>query len=141
MVPQADSRQICLLFLWNRNGTQVLKANSFSITPHSAVLIRGGSLQAVPPGVTVEADSGSPDGNGNRSLFFDTSGPGGPQQGGLTSAITYNVNSKGRSPLTANSNAIGIAYVVIPIEPGNTTASRVVVLTSNGNPTINDWEQ
>ena len=90
--------------------------------------------------MTVEADSGSPDGNGNRSFFFDTSGPGGPKQGGLTSATTYDVNIKGRSPLTAHSNAIGIAYVVIPIEPGNTTAGRVVVLTTNSNPTINDWE-
>jgi hypothetical protein len=116
-------------------GRQLLNNATFSGS------YQGGSLQAVLPGVTVEADSGSPDGNGNRSLFFDTSGPGGPQQGGLTSAITYNVNSKGRSPLTANSNAIGIAYVVIPIEPGNTTAGRVVVLTSNSNPTINDWEQ
>ena len=96
-------------------------------------------MQAVLPGVTVEADSGSPDGNGNLSLFFDTSGPGSPQQG-LTSAITYNVDSKGRFPLTANSNTVGIAYVVIPIEPGNTTAGRVVVLTTNSNSTINDWE-
>jgi hypothetical protein len=52
-------------------------------------------LQAVLSGVTVEADSGSADGKGNLSLFFDTSGPGGPQQG-LTSAITYNVDSKGQ---------------------------------------------
>ena len=97
-------------------------------------------MQAVLPGVTVEADSGCPDGNGNRSLFFDTSGPGGPQQG-LTSAITYNVDSKGRVPLTANSNIIGIAYVVVPIGPGGTTPGKVVVLATNGNPTINDWEQ
>lgn len=100
----------------------------------------GGSLQAVLPGVTVEADSGTADGNGNLSLFFDTSGPGGPQQG-LTSAITYNVDSKGRFPLTANSNTFGIAYVVVPVVPGNTTAGKVVVLTTNSNPTINDWEQ
>jgi hypothetical protein len=101
---------------------------------------QGGSLQAVLPTVTVEADSGTADGNGNLSLFFDTSGPGGPQQG-LTSAITYNVDSKGRSPLTANGNTVGIAYVVNATGSGTTVGGKVVVLTTDANPTINDWEQ
>ena len=101
---------------------------------------QGGSLQAVQPGVTVEADSGNADGNGNLSLFFDTSGPGGPQQG-LTSAITYSIDSKGRSPLTANGSTVGIAYVVIAGGTGNAAVGKVVVLTTDANPTINDWEQ
>jgi len=102
---------------------------------------QGGSLQAVLPGVTVEADSGNADGNGNLSLFFDTSGgPGGPQQG-LNSAITYSVDSKGRSPLTANGNTVGIAYVVVANIPGNGPIGKVLVLTTDANPTINDWEQ
>jgi hypothetical protein len=72
--------------------------------------------------------------------FFDTSDPGGPQQG-LTSAITYNIDSKGRSPLTVNGSAIGIAYVVIGTRAGNADTGKVVVLTTNANPTINDWQQ
>jgi hypothetical protein len=102
---------------------------------------QGASLQAVLPSVTVEADSATPDGNGNLSLFFDTSGPGGPQQG-LTSAITYAVDSKGRSPLTTNGNTVGIMYVVIATGSGNAgSVGKVVVLTTNANPTINDWEK
>ena len=101
---------------------------------------QGGSLQAVLPAVTVEADSGNADGNGNLALTFDTSGPGGPQQG-LTSAITYNIDSNGRSTLTANGNTVGIAYVVIAIGNGNTSTGKVVVLTTDANPTINDWEK
>ena len=101
---------------------------------------QGGSLQAVLSGVTVEADSGSADGNGSLSLFFDTSGPGRPAAT-PPSAITYNVDSKCRFPFTANSNTIAIAYVVVPVGPGNTTAGKVVVLTTHSNPTINDWEQ
>jgi hypothetical protein len=101
---------------------------------------QGGSLQAVLPSVTVEADSANADGNGNLSLFFDTSGPGGPQQG-LTSTITYTVDSKGRSPLTANGNTVGIAYVVVANVSGNGPTGTVLVLTTDANPTINDWEQ
>jgi hypothetical protein len=101
---------------------------------------QGGSLQAVLPSVTVESDSGNADGNGNLSLFFDTSGPGGPQQG-LTSTIAYNIDAHGRSPLTVNGNTIGIAYVVIANVSGNGPTGKVVVLTTNANPTINDWEQ
>jgi hypothetical protein len=102
---------------------------------------QGGSLQAVLPGVTVEADSANADGNGNLALFFDTSGPGGPQQG-LSSTITYTIDSKGRSALTANGNTVGIAYVVIATGTGNTAVvGKVAVLTTNANPTINDWEK
>ena len=101
---------------------------------------QGGSLQAVLPSVTVEADSGNADGNGNLSLFFDTSGPGGPQQG-LNSAITYAIDNKGRSPLIANGNTVGIAYVVTATGGANPTGGKVLVLTTNANPTINDWEK
>jgi hypothetical protein len=102
---------------------------------------QGGSLQAVLPSVTVEADSGNADGNGNLALLFDTSGPGGPQQG-LTSAITYAVDSKGRAPLITNGNTVGIMYVVVATGTGaQGTVGKVVVLTTNANPTINDWEK
>jgi hypothetical protein len=41
--------------------------------------------------LAAKVDSGTTaDGNGNLSLFYDTSGPGGAQQR-LTSAITYSV--------------------------------------------------
>src|SRR5271166_2274030 len=101
---------------------------------------QGGTLQAVLPSVTVEADSGTADGNGNLSLFYDTSGPGGPQQG-LTSAITYNVDSTGRSPLTVNGSTVGIAYVVIANTSGVSASGKVVVLSTDANPKINDLEQ
>jgi len=101
---------------------------------------QGGTLQAVLPSVTVEADSGTADGNGNLSLFYDTSGPGGPQQG-LTSAITYNVDSTGRSPLTANGSTVGIAYVVIANTSGVSASGKVLVLSTDANPKINDLEQ
>ena len=42
---------------------------------------QGATLQTVLPTVTVEDDSATADGNGNLALTFDTSGPGGPQQG------------------------------------------------------------
>ena len=69
---------------------------------------QGGTLVAVLPSVTVEDDSASPDGNGNFPLFYDISGPGGPQQG-LSLTATYSVDSTGRSPLTANGTTAGIA--------------------------------
>jgi hypothetical protein len=101
---------------------------------------QGGTLQAVLSSVTVEVDSGTADGNGNLSLFYDTSGPGGAQQG-LTSAITYSIDSKGRSPLTANGNTVGIAYVVVAAPSGSAGSAKVLVLSTDANPKINDWEK
>jgi len=93
---------------------------------------QGASIVAVLPTVTVEADSAAPDGNGNFPLTFDTSGPGGPQQG-LTLNATYSVDSAGRSPLTANGNTVGIAYVVNP--------SKVWVLSTDASPKVNSIEK
>jgi hypothetical protein len=93
---------------------------------------QGGTLVAVLPGVTVEADSATPDGNGNFPLFYDTSGPGGPQQG-LTLTATYSVDSTGRTPLTVSGTTIGIAYVVNP--------SKILVLSTDANPKVNDLEK
>jgi len=93
---------------------------------------QGGTIVAVLPSVTVEADSAAPDGNGNFPLTYDTSGPGGPQQG-LSLAATYSVDSTGRSPLTSNGNTIGIAYVVNP--------SKVLVLSTDASPKVNSLEK
>jgi hypothetical protein len=93
---------------------------------------QGGTIVAVLPSVTVEADSANPDGNGNYPLFFDTSGPGGPQQG-LTLTATYSVDSTGRSPLTVNGTTIGIAYV--------TTPAKILVLSTDANPKVNSLEK
>jgi len=101
---------------------------------------QGATLQAVLPSVTVEADSGTADGNGNLALFYDTSGPGGAQQG-LTSAITYNVDPTGRSPLTVNGSTVGIAYVAIANTSGVSANGKVLVLSTGANPKINDLEQ
>jgi len=97
-------------------------------------------LQAILPGVTVEADSGSADGIGNLSLFFDTSDRGGPQRG-LTSAITYSIDSKGRSPLTVNGSTIGIASVVIGTQAGNAGHRQGCRTHDERKSDINDWEQ
>ncbi len=93
---------------------------------------QGASIVAVTPAVTVEADSATPDGNGNYPLFYDISGPGGPQQG-LSLTATYSIDATGRSPLTVNGNTVGIAYVVNP--------SKVLVLSSDANPKVNSLEQ
>lgn len=93
---------------------------------------QGGTMQAVLPTVTVEVDSAAADGNGNIPLTYDTSGPGGPQQG-LALATTYSVDSTGRAPLTFNGQTVGIAYVVNP--------SRIVVLSTDANPKINSLEK
>ena len=93
---------------------------------------QGGTIVAVLPSVTVEADSANPDGNGNFPLFYDTSGPGGAQQG-LTLTATYSVDSTGRSPLTVNGTTNGIAYVVNP--------SKVLVLSTDANPKVNSIEK
>ncbi|HEY4901826.1 MAG TPA: putative Ig domain-containing protein [Terriglobales bacterium] len=93
---------------------------------------QGGTIVAVLPTVTVEADSANPDGNGNFPLTYDTSGPGGPQQG-LTLTATYSVDSTGRSPLTVNGTTNGIAYVVSP--------SKVLVLSTDANPKVNSIEK
>ena len=93
---------------------------------------QGGTIVAVLPSVTVEADSANPDGNGNFPLTYDTSGPGGPQQG-LTLTATYSVDSTGRSPLTVNGSTAGIAYVVNP--------SKILVLSTDANPKVNSLEQ
>jgi Putative Ig domain len=93
---------------------------------------QGASIVAVTPGVTVEADSATPDGNGNYPLFYDISGPGGPQQG-LTLTATYSIDATGRSPLTVNGSTAGIAYVVNP--------SKVLVLSTDTSPKVNSLEQ
>jgi hypothetical protein len=93
---------------------------------------QGGTIAAALPSVTVETDSAAPDGNGNIPFTYDTSGPGGPQQG-LTLNATYSIDSAGRSPLTANGVTTGIAYVV--------NASRFVVLSTDANPKVNSLEK
>ncbi len=93
---------------------------------------QGASIVAVLPSVTVEADSANPDGNGNYPLFYDISGPGGPQQG-LSLNATYTVDSTGRAPLIVNGNTVGIAYVVNP--------SKIWVLSTDANPKVNSLEK
>jgi len=99
---------------------------------------QGATLQAVLPTVTVEDDSGAADGNGNLSLIYDISGPGGPQQG-LTAALTYSVDSTGRAPLVNGGNTIGIAYVVNGASAGS--GGKLLVLSTDANPKINDLEK
>ena len=100
----------------------------------------GGTLQTVLPSVTVEADSATADGNGNLSLFYDTSGPGGPQQG-LMQATTYSVDATGRAPLVLNGNTVGIVYVVDTAgSTGGGVNPKVFVLSTDANANINDLE-
>ena len=101
---------------------------------------QGGSLQTVLPSVTVEDNSALADGAGVLGLTFDTSGPGGPQTG-LTQAMTYSVDSAGRSPLMAKGNTVGIAYVVTGTNSGSSTSGKVFVLSTDANATINSWEK
>ncbi len=100
----------------------------------------GGTLQTVLPSVTVEADSATADGNGNLSLFYDTSGPGGAQQG-LMQTLTYSVDSTGRAPLVLNGTTVGIAYVVDAAGSGVGANPRVWVLSTDSNAKINSLEQ
>ena len=100
---------------------------------------QGATLQAVLPTVTVEDDSGAFDGAGNLALTYDTSGPGGPQQG-LSATVTYSVDSTGRAPLVVNGNTIGIAYVVNSAT-GILGNGKVLVLSTDANPKINDLEK
>jgi Putative Ig domain len=100
----------------------------------------GGTLQTVLPSVTVEADSATADGNGNLSLFYDISGPGGPQQG-LMQALTYSVDSTGRAPLVLNGTTVGIAYVVDAAGGSAGANPRVYVLSADSNAKINALEQ
>ena len=101
---------------------------------------QGGTLQTVLPTVVVEDDSGAFDGAGNLALTFDTSGPGGPQQG-LTQALTYSVNTAGRAPLSLSGNTVGIAYVVNSTSGGPGGNGKVLVLSTDANAKINDLEQ
>lgn len=101
---------------------------------------QGATLQTVLPSVVVEDDSGAFDGAGNLALTFDTSGPGGPQQG-LTQALTYSVSSAGRAPLSLNGNTVGIAYVVVGTTSGVAGNGKVLVLSTDANAKINDLEQ
>ena len=113
-------------------GTFVPQSGSpFSNTSISGSY-QGGTIVAVLPSVTVEADSANPDGAGNFPLFYDTSGPGGPQQG-LTLNATYSVDATGRTPLMVNGTTNGIAYVVNP--------SKVLVLSTDANPKVNSLEK
>ena len=100
---------------------------------------QGGTVQAVLPTVTVEANSATADGAGNLALFYDTSGPGGPQQG-LTSTATYSVDSTGRAPLTANGSTTGIAYVVSDASSAG-GGGKILVLSTDANPKINSLEK
>jgi hypothetical protein len=101
---------------------------------------QGGTIVAVLPTVTIEADSANPDGNGNFPLTYATSGPGGPQQG-LTLNATYSVDSTGRSPLIVNGSTAGIAYVVNAV--GNIAGAnpKVLVLSTDPNPKVNSIEK
>jgi hypothetical protein len=101
---------------------------------------QGATLQTVLPSVVVEDDSGAFDGAGNLALTFDTSGPGGPQQG-LTQALTYNVSSAGRAPLTLNGNTVGIAYVVASTATGSGGTGKVWILSTDANAKINSLEK
>jgi hypothetical protein len=102
---------------------------------------QGGTLQAVLPSVTVEDDSAIADGAGNLALTYDTSGPGGAQQG-LTQAITYSVDSAGRAPLQVSGNTVGIAYVVAAASgTGPTGGGKVLVLSTDTNANINAIEK
>lgn len=101
---------------------------------------QGGTLQTVLPTVTVEADSAAADGAGNLALTFDTSGPGGPQQG-LTQALTYSVDSTGRAPLALNGNTVGIAYVVAPAPTATGGSGKILVLSTDANAKVNDLEK
>ena len=115
----------------------------FATSPTNASfsgLYMGATLQTVLPSVTVEADSATADGNGNLALFYDISGPGGPQQG-LMQALTYSVDSTGRAPLVLNGTTVGIAYIVDAA--GNTAGAnpRVLVMSADANAKINALEQ
>ncbi|MGA9565601.1 MAG: putative Ig domain-containing protein [Candidatus Korobacteraceae bacterium] len=115
----------------------------FATSPTNASfsgLYMGATLQTVLPSVTVEADSATSDGNGNLALFYDISGPGGPQQG-LMQALTYSVDSTGRAPLVLNGTTVGIAYIVDAA--GNTAGAnpRVLVMSADANAKINALEQ
>ena len=101
---------------------------------------QGGTLQAVLPTVTVEDDSAAADGAGNLALTFDTSGPGGPQNG-LIQALTYSVDSAGRAPLVVSGTTVGIAYVVNGASSTQSTTGKVWVLSTDANPKINSIEK
>ncbi len=115
----------------------------FATTPTNAAFSGsyvGGTLQTVLPSVTVEADSATADGNGNLSLFYDISGPGGPQQG-LIQALTYSVDVTGRAPLVLNGTTVGIAYIVDAAGNSAGANPRVYVLSADSNAKINALEQ
>lgn len=121
-------------------GTLVPQSGSPYTNASISGSYQGGSIEAVLPAITVEADSATPDGNGNIVLFFDISGPGGPQQG-LTLAATYSLDSTGRAPITANSNTIGIAYVVTGVSSGAGSSGKILVLSTDANPKVNSLEK
>ena len=101
---------------------------------------QGGTLQTVEPTMVVEADSAAADGAGNLALTYDTSGPGGPQQG-LILNTTYTVDStSGRAPLIANGNTVGIAYVV---SSSSTTqiSGKILVLSTDASARVSDQEK
>ncbi len=98
---------------------------------------QGATLQTVLPTVTVEDDSAVADGAGNLALTYDTSGPGGPQQG-LSAALTYSVDSTGRAPLVNNGSTVGIAYVVTG---ASGSSGKIFVLSTDANAKINDLEK
>jgi hypothetical protein len=101
---------------------------------------QGATLQTVLPGITVEDDSAAADGNGNLVLTYDTSGPGGAQQG-LTQTLTYTVDSTGRAPLVSSGGATGIAYVVTGASTTQTTSGKILVLSTDTNAKVSDLEK
>jgi hypothetical protein len=100
---------------------------------------QGGTLQTVAAFGTVETDSASADGAGNLALIYDISGAAGNQQG-LMQAITYSVDSAGRTPFIVGGNTVGIAYVVVPAGSG-IGGGKFLVLSTDGNANVNSLEQ
>jgi hypothetical protein len=120
-------------------GSMYLQSGSPYTNSSISGSYQGATLQAVLPSVRVEDDSAAADGNGNLALMYDISGPGGPVQG-LTAALTYSVDNTGRAPLVNSGNTTGIAYVVTGgVATGG--SGKILVLTTDANPKINDLEQ
>jgi len=121
------------------SGTLVPQVASMPTNASISGSYQGATLQAVSPGITVEADSATADGAGNLSLFFDISGPGGPAQG-LTQALTYSVDGTGRAPLMLGTNTVAIAYVVTSAS-SSVNVGKFLVLSTDANAKINDLEK
>ncbi len=122
------------------SGTLVPQFGSPYTTSSINGSYQGGTLQTVLPSVTVQDDSALADGAGVLGLTFDISGPGGPLTG-LTQAMTYSVDSAGRTPLVAKGNTEGIAYVVTGTSSGTSTSGKVWVLSTDANANVYSLEK